>query len=466
MLTPLSQQFKHTIADIWSFLKHPHDNPGAERTTSGKLRVLVLVLCIYLVLSITLGGLLEALSRLGWYNTDNHAIADLMRAVPFGVVLLLGVFIIPFLEELVFRFGLRFKRGYISFVVTVTLLIAGCVAFYSLPLMGALAVMVGLIVFSVLYFLNTDVIFNSLRRVWPRIYGVVFYTIAILFGLIHIANYKDFNYASAAILLVPVLVAPQIIGGLLMGYMRVKHGFFWGYFLHAGHNAFLFLVGFAFMNAVEEKLHVKDDAFTLKVEEHMKYEPDAETTSYLGHDSIAFVNQKLNEVILVLLQKERPTVDFDKTRHQHTRVNLSFKNRATDADITQSRKLVLDQLQELYKFDVDYRSRKIDAWDLAIEDSTVLAAHAVEDIGKSTITRSTDSIKLENVTLDELITFISKDFKVMLISDRESRKKGKYNFELARKDINHLKKDLKTRYGILLQSRMELSDKVIVKFRR
>jgi membrane protease YdiL (CAAX protease family) len=63
---------------------------------------------------------------------------------------------------------------------------------------------------------------------------------AIFFALVHIGNYKDFDY-SAYFYLVPLLVSPQFLGGLILGYIRLNQGMKWAIIFHAVFNALLLI---------------------------------------------------------------------------------------------------------------------------------------------------------------------------------------------------------------------------------
>ncbi|PVY44092.1 CPBP family glutamic-type intramembrane protease [Pontibacter virosus] len=465
MLHSFTLQLKQTASDIWLFLKNPKDQPEAHKSTADKLRILLLVLLLNMTLTFAFMGVMQLLKLMGWHVNSSHSVLEMMRSFPIWAFLLLGVLAVPLLEELIFRYGLRFKSGYIALLAVAAAIVLSNLAYSNLPLVGAMAVWGILGIALVLYALNADKITGFLKKVWGKVYGVFFYFMALGFGLIHIANFTDFDYASAAVLLIPILVAPQVIGGMLMGYMRVKHGFRWGYFMHAGHNALLFGLAFATMGMLDEKLHIQNENYTLQVEEHMLHDKTALSSRFIGVDSVGFENQKLHDVILALLDREESLVELDKKKHQYTAIDLHFKAHAAPKDIKQNKQLVLEQLQEVYKFDVVYRSQQMDAWDVAIADSSLLATNAVADMGKSTVSYNEDAITFENVTLGELVGAIETNFEVGLIAERELLESGKYNFKLPKGDFEKAKEDLKTKYGILLKSRMELADLAVVSFK-
>lgn len=465
MLQSLLLQLRQTASDIWTFLKNPKDQPDTHNSTADKLRILLLVLLLNMTLTFAFIGVMQLVKLMGWHVSSSHSVLEMLRSFPIWAFLLLGVLAIPLLEELVFRYGLRFKSGYIALLAVVVAIALSNLAYSKLPLAGAIGVWVLLGMALVLYALNADKIAGVLKKVWGKVYGVFFYFMAFVFGLIHITNFTEFDYASAAVLLIPIIIAPQVIGGMLMGYMRVKHGFRWGYFMHAGHNALLFGLAFASMGMLDEKLHIQNDNYTLQVEEHMLHDKTALSSRFIGTDSVGFVNHKLHDVILALLDKEEALVELDKTRHQYTAIDLNFKAHTAIADISQNRKLVLEQLQEVYKFEVTYRSQQMDAWDVAITDSSLLAASAVADIGQSTVKYNEADITFENVTLGELVGAIEYNFNVGLISERKLLESGKYDFKLPKNSFGQAKEELETKYGILLQSRMEFADLTVVSFK-
>lgn len=459
MLKALPLHLKQTATDLYTFLRNPTDSPDTGTNTAGKLRVLFKVLLIDVVICLGLIGLIGLIEKLGWYSADNHAVAELMRTMPVWVFLFVGVVLVPLLEEAVFRYGLRFRRGYLVFLFTMILLAIAGYAYAALPLAWALVALALLAALQALFLLKSSVIIEGfLRQKWTRIYKVVFYSVALIFGFIHVSN---FEYSTALFILAPILVAPQILGGLLFGYMRVKHGFFWGYFLHAGHNAFFLSLALLCMSELEQKLNISNDNYTLKVEEYMLMPPTTERVAYTSNDSVAYVNSKLSDVISNLLRKELVSVEFGENGHLNRTINLSYKGYNKDGK--QSNKLILNELQKLYKFDVTTASFEKEVWDLNIEDSSILARYAVAEDGLLKTVVSPQNITLENVTLQDMLKTIGEAYNVTLISQAQST--SRYNFAFAKKDFEQLKQDLKDKYGLTVQPRKVLAEQALVSFR-
>ncbi|MBC5992741.1 CPBP family intramembrane glutamic endopeptidase [Pontibacter cellulosilyticus] len=460
MLKTFTQPLRQTAISLWSFIKQPADAP-ADVKSSGKFKVLLWVLIIDILVSTILVVPIEAVEWLGWYSADEHASYEMFNTFPMWGVLLLGVLVIPIMEEIIFRYGLRFRRSYFAALFAGLLVVCGGFAFYLLPLLWALVIVAVLFVLYVLYLLNAYAIGDYLEQIWPQKYRLVFYSVAVLFGLMHIANYTGFDYTSAAVLLIPVLIAPQIWAGFALGYMRVKYGFFWGLFLHVAHNAFFFSVALLFMSELKEKLNVSNDQYTLKVEEYMRPVATAGSQSTIDHDSVAFKNIKLEEVIIDLLQKEEDKIQFEESVYLKRNINLAFKSQV--GDLAQNRKLVLAELQKLYKFDVTTVGVEQEMWDVALEDGSRLAPYQVEDKGESKVTVTPVDITLENATMEELLRTIKSEFYINL--ENKTQNEGKYNLKIAKNGFKQLREELLDKYGIVLQPRKIMAEQAVISFR-
>ena len=71
-----------------------------------------------------------------------------------------------------------------------------------------------------------------LELIWKNYFPLVYYGLAICFGLVHLSNFQ--NLRIAHYLVFPLIVSNQIIMGLMFGYVRVtyKNGFLYSVLLH------------------------------------------------------------------------------------------------------------------------------------------------------------------------------------------------------------------------------------------
>ncbi len=76
-------------------------------------------------------------------------------------------------------------------------------------------------------------LYLTIKQKFQSYFGLLFYFSAVFFGLIHITNYANIQQLWW---LTPLLVLPQLFGGLELGYIRVQYGLFWAMFNHALNN--------------------------------------------------------------------------------------------------------------------------------------------------------------------------------------------------------------------------------------
>lgn len=168
-----------TFSDVTNYLKNPTYNPYVGLSTQKKLKIVgyTLILCFgFVFISAIPVAILESYKII---NLQEHATTDLFNKYSPIIVFLMAAVLAPIIEECIFRAPLFLFRKY------------------------------------------------------TKGFKYVFYIIVLIFGFIHLSNFK----ISTTILIVsPLLVAPQIIAGLLLGYIRVRLGLLYSILLHALFN--------------------------------------------------------------------------------------------------------------------------------------------------------------------------------------------------------------------------------------
>jgi membrane protease YdiL (CAAX protease family) len=171
------------LQEIWSFLKNPDYQEDENTDNKYRLNILFQILGIALVASIVLGLLIGGIENAFKLEFGKHAIDKALDEYPIWLMGLAAVVLAPLGEELIFRGPMIFfkEKPYFKYV---------------------------------------------------------FYGLTLIFGFYHISN---FEISTTILLLSPLLVAPQISVGTLMGFIRVRFGILWAIALHALYN--LVLVG-------------------------------------------------------------------------------------------------------------------------------------------------------------------------------------------------------------------------------
>jgi len=237
------------LAAFWRYLRRPRLAPRLRRPDDAPVWLadwlpacpwrLLLAWAVFLwgVSLLILGPmLLWAAAASG----AEHALSSLTDAGQVPV--LFAIVAAPIAEELIFRLALR-RPGQVVWLLALILIPAFAAAWwFKLRWLGfALGLAVAVIV-------SCGVMRRATRRPggrylgrwgwrWRRVYvrhfGWVFHAAALAFALVHLINYQF----SDALWLAPLMVCPQWLGGLVMGWMRVTRSLGSSIALHACYNA-------------------------------------------------------------------------------------------------------------------------------------------------------------------------------------------------------------------------------------
>jgi hypothetical protein len=160
---------------------------------------------------------------------------------------LIMVAILSVIEEVLFRLPLRFRP--FNLALPLGLIATVGTAFFlrkldiPWPVWTHYLILLLLAVITILliyFILRHALISNFLYRVYERRFAVIFYVFNITFALLHFSNYRHFN--SAAFLIAPIITLPQLLTGLNLSYLRIRHGFFWAALYHVFWNMVWFLM--------------------------------------------------------------------------------------------------------------------------------------------------------------------------------------------------------------------------------
>lgn len=244
--TPRKSSLGSELADFWRFVRHPHPLrrlPGRApaigwvsdwRPGIGPGRLLAWAALLWLINLFVLGPVAVAAAGVGGVT---HRL-DLATNIPW----LIAVVWAPLVEELLFRYGLRRPRQALwlfpallpaalygphrwtgLLLATVVLLACGSLQPRPEPLKGW----------------NT-----AWRRRYLKHFGWVFHLTALAFAAVHLTN---FSFNRTPYWLLPLLVLPQWITGLALGWIRMRRGIGASIALHATFNAGPILLIWAMM---------------------------------------------------------------------------------------------------------------------------------------------------------------------------------------------------------------------------
>jgi len=230
--------------EIIRFIKNPTNIKNLEKSTRIKIYDtigLLLLKALFLIPVVLFFAIV--------YDPENVQSGNMSeRFSPLGL-LIVGVLILPFIEEVLFRLSLKFKPIYLS-------LTSGVFVYYILTKLvfhtklsavdesflmrvGA-SIFSGIILYSVF---NIKSVKNRLIKFYSLHFRSIYYVTCVVFAWIHISKY-ELNWTN--VLLLPILTLPQLFSAIVYGYIRVSFGFRYPLLLHLTNNLIGFGLSFLF----------------------------------------------------------------------------------------------------------------------------------------------------------------------------------------------------------------------------
>lgn len=226
--------FRQDLADFWRFLRHPdlRRSPGRRAGSS---------LASDWLPGVSFGRLLAWAALLWFVNAALFGPLSLQVAQKLGaehrldanhVPVLIAVFWAPIVEELLFRYGMRrpaqawWMVPLAVVLVSHPLSVLGWIVLAFVLLMAQRPLRRGRI--------SRGHWARPWRREYVRVYGAIFHLVALAFAAVHLHN---FFFDKTTSWLLPFLVLPQWVTGLVLGWMRTRRGIGASMALHALFNA-------------------------------------------------------------------------------------------------------------------------------------------------------------------------------------------------------------------------------------
>tara|TARA_R110002073_G_scaffold8207_3_gene45744 strand:+ start:31534 stop:32094 length:561 start_codon:yes stop_codon:yes gene_type:complete len=182
------------FTDLFKYIQNPILEKDSNTSFLYRLSVFtVLLIFSYFVVFFFL-IILGVLTTIGFIEQGEHVFDDIFEENSALQVFLLASVMAPFFEELIFRGPLIFFKN-------------------------------------------------------PKTFKLAFFGFAILFGYVHLFNFK---MSINVLLFSPILVAPQIYLGFVLGYIRVKFGLHWSMFMHAVYNGILVSISLLAIDALKQ----------------------------------------------------------------------------------------------------------------------------------------------------------------------------------------------------------------------
>jgi membrane protease YdiL (CAAX protease family) len=234
-------RLRSTARELIAFVRAPTPDAratGQDRRAADVAWLFLLNCLVVLAIAMVLFPIMIAFGV--EMSNDMSALFNL----PFWQVMLIVVLVGPVTEELIFR---AWIVGTARWLVLFAGLVAWMGGSYLLTELGLMASEQSAAIALIAIILVATLI--GLIRFWKssvpdwyvRIFPLIFWAQALLFGFVHV-----FNYAGDNPLAVLPFVLPQMVGGLIWGYARVRYGWWSNIIMHMAYN-FLAISGLLYM---------------------------------------------------------------------------------------------------------------------------------------------------------------------------------------------------------------------------
>ena len=211
------------LKNLFSFLVRPriNDEPISLNLNQSILLILKMILFYFGLAILTMVLFHPILKYLNLFPEKGLRLSQ----IPLSFKL---IFFIPILEETVFRLPLKFSKQNL-FLSLAALHFTLFYHSYSLFILIIISLTIALIPYMRLI---PVAFYTRLGLIWKKYFPLIYYGLAICFGLVHLSNFQ--NLRIAHYLVFPLIVSNQIIMGLIFGYVRVtfENGFIYSVLLH------------------------------------------------------------------------------------------------------------------------------------------------------------------------------------------------------------------------------------------
>jgi len=409
------KSFKRIAADLLYFLKHPTEKAYTDQSIKEKTKKFLTILLIDIVIVGVLMVLVSLLEELGFINSQEHKLMELLRDSPMWVFLLQVLIIAPLFEELIFRGYLRYKNNY---------------------LLRFLIFLVGITGEN-----NRLKVEDFVKKGWHKHYKIVLYFSALLFASIHIFNFENF---SEMILFIPILIAPQFVMGLLLAYLRTRHTLKLGILLHFTHNSIAIAITLLTIAGSVEKINVDTKDYSLELSE-INLKGSNTNIDYMG-DSIVYENVKMKTVLEYLLDKNNKLIKTNDASLLANRIDLKYVNKIGNS--SNNKENILSELKKQYNFKIEKEKILKTVWNMEIADSSLLMTHICKTDSKSTSNSKLGCVILNNSKLDKLVYHLNNKYSRIILNKTELTEK--YDIEIFLNSFDDIKTKLRDEFGLAL----------------
>lgn len=425
---------KLSIVSIWKiwreillFFISPNSTTTNRHSLFSKFVYVFSAFIIYFIISIIVVGFIQLLSTANLFNYPDSIIASKLGRIPIGMIIIFGLLIQPFAEEIIFRLGLKIK--------------------YNL-LFRTIFVLVYLF-----YRKNAFHLIKKLYSFWGKYYSIIFYSSAIIFAFFHIYNY-NFDKISLQLLF---LLIPQLVGGLLLGFIRLKIGFIYSYFLHMWINFVFLLIPFFLIYQPLLKYQKSTTDYCIKIEQlnGAFYSNSPKVTE--RNNSVNYCNFSVKELVSVIYEIDNKLIISNNQELSSTLVNVDIQLLSSKLNVNE---ILIDALCKAYAISASIDSQDIEVYKIYIEDTLKYNLFASSTKRPETSIFFHDSTIINNGSLGTICYSLNSFYPVLF--EVGSVNTVQVNFVLPKVPLETLDVFLLSKFGLKINKELEQKRLLII----
>lgn len=229
--------YRTLLKEISAYVIKPSYPPNRIKSTKEKVIDMIGLFVLKMACIVLLALLMGLISTV--HDPVNLSKSNMHERFSPLLLLLVGGFILPTVEEVCFRLSLRFKPIYLSLTLTVITYYILTKGVYgtsismvdeSFMLRIGTSLFVGLFCFPLL---KVRSVRTNLEKFLKANFRWFYYSTCLIFAWIHIFNYE---LSVANLLLLPLITSPQLLSSIIYGYARVAFGFQYPLLFHVTNN--------------------------------------------------------------------------------------------------------------------------------------------------------------------------------------------------------------------------------------
>jgi len=218
------------IKDCLIFLNNPKREIREPLVENPLLYIHTLFIGVFLI---NILGM-SIISKIIDFDALDSGFDDLQNKFGIWMMAVLAIIVAPTLEELIFRYPLKHKLFLTMLLTFIDMFIIYGVlqwlGFYKLSIIAPFS----LAIFSLILLAQSENLQIEWDATVDRLYPMLFLLVATIFAFVHM-----FNYAAGSFpwYVTPLLVFPQFVIGLVLGFVRLRIGLWGSIYMHALNNS-------------------------------------------------------------------------------------------------------------------------------------------------------------------------------------------------------------------------------------